>query len=180
VTEEHETIASPLDGPIRYIEEFRRLPLRRRREALPGCVLVYRGIGGRLSCPPGGLTAGELWWSGPRLVYDVDIDRHKFEYRLELPGDGTGAGWMVTVSGHWRVLDPVQVVAHRVFEVDAVLRPRLREVLAEAASVPGRSGAALAESAHRATSSGLRLAEGLDLSGIEVSVSPITVVGADL
>jgi hypothetical protein len=54
---------------VLYIEELNRLPMRPPRPPVPGCVQVYLGRGGRLYCPAGGLTAGELWWLGPRLVY---------------------------------------------------------------------------------------------------------------
>jgi hypothetical protein len=77
-------------NPILYIEELNRFPLRHRRAPVPGCAHVYLGRGGRLYCPAGGLTAGELWWIGPRLVYGVDVTAHPFELTVEVSPEAGG------------------------------------------------------------------------------------------
>src|SRR5690242_15146975 len=73
---------------LRYIEELTRMPLRRRRRPAPGTVEVYLSRHGRLYCPPGGLTSGELWWRAPCRVYEVDVASHPLALTVELAGAG--------------------------------------------------------------------------------------------
>jgi hypothetical protein len=88
-------------SPVLYIEELNRFPLRHRRAPVPGCAHVYLGRGGRLYCPAGGLTAGELWWIGPRLVYGVDVTAHPFELTVEVSPDAGGHPVDIDVAEFW-------------------------------------------------------------------------------
>ena len=115
------------DNPILYIEELRRLPLRRRRGTVPGVALVFRSRNGRLSAPPRGYTPGELWWRGPRLGYEVDITRHQLEMSWEALHGPDRTCVLIEVGGVWFVADAAQVVAHRVSDAAAVARHALRE-----------------------------------------------------
>ncbi|MEV4134698.1 hypothetical protein AB0J72_21320 [Dactylosporangium sp. NPDC049742] len=118
----------PGHNPVLYVEELRRLPLIARRPGAPGTVFVYRSAGGRLSAPRGGYTAGELWWRGPYLVYEVDVRPSPVEFELEV---ATGPAGVLAVagSGTMRVVDPVAVVRHRVTDAPSVCADGLREEL---------------------------------------------------
>ncbi|MDG4821533.1 hypothetical protein O7635_06640 [Asanoa sp. WMMD1127] len=147
------------ENPILYVEECRRLPLRPRRPAVPGTVLVYRSRSGRLSAPPNGYTAGELWWRGPRVRYEVDVTSHPL--RLTCPVDNPhGVRASVEVHGAWRVIDPRAVVANRI--TDAPRRCRQRVELAIAAAfADSRSPAELESAVRGRLPARLTLAEGL-------------------
>jgi hypothetical protein len=128
-------------NPILYVEDLRRFPLRRRRPAMPGTTLVFRSRGGRLSAPPGGYTAGELWWRGPAVAYEVDRTSHPLSLRWDTDWDLPDGRAQIEVSGTWVVSDPCAVVAHRVTDVPRVCRAALQRHL----DAPLSSAASLAE-----------------------------------
>jgi hypothetical protein len=122
-------------NPILYIEDLYRLPLRRHHVPAPGAVPVYLSRNGKLYCPAGGLTHGELWWRAPRRVYEVDGSAHPLELTYDLAG---GSMHMtVDVTATWRVADPVAVVRNRVFDVAGIARPRLLQQLEDAVADSG-------------------------------------------
>jgi hypothetical protein len=146
-------------NPILYIEEHRRLPLRRRRAAVSGAVHVYRSRSGRLSAPPGGYTAGELWWRAPRVAYEIDMTRHPFE--LTVPVDNVhGVRASVEVAGCWHVHDPCAVVAHRVTDPTGLFRVALHRRVG-AAFDDAASLAELASAVRRTLPESITLPEGL-------------------
>jgi hypothetical protein len=95
------------ENPILYVEELQRFPLRRRRESVPGSVIVYRSRNGTLSVPKGGYTAAELLWHAPQVAYEVDVSRHTANVACKLGDDN------VDVSVSWLVIDPIAVVKAR-------------------------------------------------------------------
>jgi hypothetical protein len=113
-------------NPILYVEDLRRLPLRRRRPAMPGTTLVYRSRGGRLSAPLGGYTAGELWWRAPAVAYEIDRTSHSLALRWDTDWDLPDGRAQIEISGTWVVTDPCAVVAHRVTDVPRVCRAALQ------------------------------------------------------
>jgi hypothetical protein len=146
-------------NPILYVEEHRRLPLRRRRAAVSGAVHVYRSRSGRLSAPPGGYTAGELWWRAPRVAYEIDMTRHPFE--LTVPVDNVrGVRASVEVVGYWQVHDPCAVVAHRVTDPIDLFWVALHRCVG-AAFDDAAGLAELAAATHRALPETITLPEGL-------------------
>src|SRR2546421_380523 len=125
-------------NPILYIEDLYRMPLRRRRIPAAGAVQVYLSRNGRLHCPAGGLTLGELWWLAPRRVYEGGGGVHPLELSYDLSGasmpialDRTLVrGRLMESLMRW-VADHAQilVVAAAVVVVYLVLRTLLRTVV---------------------------------------------------
>jgi hypothetical protein len=95
------------ENPILYVEELQRFPLRRRRETVPGTVIVYRRRNGALTMPKGGYTPAELVWYNPQLAYEIDLSRHAANVECEIGGERFDA------SLSWVVTDPVAVVTSR-------------------------------------------------------------------
>jgi len=112
--------ADGLTNPILHIEELGRFPATSSRVPAPGTALVFRSRGGRLRVPAGGYTAGELFWLGPRLVYQVDTSVHPFVLSF------AAADELVEVFGEWQVDDPRAVVAHRVSDLERVVVDAVR------------------------------------------------------
>jgi hypothetical protein len=118
----------PGHNPVLYVEELRRLPLLARRTGAPGAVFVYRSASGQLSAPRGGYTAGELWWRGPYLVYEIDVRPHRLVLQVEVAG-GSADARFVEVRGTARVVDPVAVVHHRVTDTAAACADAVSDAL---------------------------------------------------
>jgi hypothetical protein len=160
------------DSPILYIEELTRLPLRPPRALVPGCAHVYLGRGGRLYCPAGGLTTGELWWLGPRLVYGVDVTRHPVELTVEVSSETGRNPVDVELTASWQVVDPVRVVAGRLFDVLAVARPHLLSAVRDAAlETRWRTGRELARALGGSRLSTIDLAEGVRIDRVRAAVA---------
>lgn len=118
------------ENPILYIEELQRFPLRRRREPVPGSIVVYRGRNGALTVPQGGYTAAELLWHGPQVAYEIDLSRHAANFICE-----TGEGCF-DVSISWVVTDPVAVVAARLTDPFDVATEAVQTRLQAIADLP--------------------------------------------
>ncbi|WP_433066042.1 hypothetical protein [Dactylosporangium sp. CS-033363] len=127
-----------LENPILYVEEIRRFPLLPRRALTPGTVAVYRKNNGRLVTFPGALTAGEMFFRGVRVVYEVDVTEHPFEAEIRV------ACGTETVSVHvvatWTVVDPVPVVERRLTYVPQTCLAELRVLLTLLAGAVGATG----------------------------------------
>jgi hypothetical protein len=135
---------TPVRGnPVVLIEELRRFPLKRRRVPGPGIVQVYSGRAGRLSCPPGGLSTGELLWLGPRLVYDIDVSRHDVRHRFEAQSADGSLVADVEVHAAWRTVAPVVVVASNVSDGPSLVEAALEALLQHTAAAPWRTAAEL-------------------------------------
>lgn len=115
--------ADGFPNPILHIEELGRFPATSSRAPAPGTALVFRSRGGRLRVPAGGYTAGELFWFGPRLAYQVDLSTHPFVLTF---ADGDD---VVEVVGEWQVVDPRAVVAHRVSDLEPLVVAAVRQRL---------------------------------------------------
>jgi len=113
-------------NPILYIEELRRLPLAHSRVPAPGTSLVFRTRKGRLIAPPGGYTAGEMFFFGPRTGYQVDTSPHGFAAAFEVGSS------VVDIEGSWTVTDPVAVVANRVSDLEYACTTELRQRISAA------------------------------------------------
>ncbi|MEU4620843.1 hypothetical protein AB0G04_12810 [Actinoplanes sp. NPDC023801] len=166
--------ADGFSNPILYIEELRRLPLNRSRIAVPGTALVFRHRSGRLHSPPGGYTAGEMFFLGPRLGYRIDTSPHGFRASFEV-----GVAHLVDVLGHWTVTDPVEVVAGRISDPEYHCTIALRDRVAGA--LPG-GPAPLAELRERMTaafSGVLPVPGGLTLDRLRVHVAPAETFSGD-
>jgi len=161
------------ENPILYVEDHRRLPLRPRRAAVPGAVHVYRSRSGRLSAPPGGYTAGELWWRGPRVEYEIDMARHPVA--LVLPVDNPqGVRASVEITGFWSVHDPCAIVAHRVTDATRLFWVAVQERVG-AAFTGCADLAELVAEVRRAIPREMRLPEGLRIEEIGTRVLAGTV-----
>ncbi|GAA1845821.1 hypothetical protein [Asanoa iriomotensis] len=156
------------ENPILYIEERRRLPLRRRRPEVPGAVVVYRSRAGRLSAPAGGYTAGELWWRGPRVRYEIDVTSHPLRLTWEVDNPH-GVRASVEVSGSWRVVDPIAIVANRVTDGPRRCRHRVETAIADAFSA-SRDLGELAKAVRRGLPRSLVLAEGIAVDQLTTRV----------
>ncbi|MET7421173.1 hypothetical protein [Dactylosporangium sp. NPDC005555] len=156
----------PGHNPVLYVEELRRLPLLARRAGAPGSVFVYRSAGGRLSAPKGGYTAGELWWRGPYVVYEVDVRPSPVLLDVEVP---TGPARVVAVraSGTMRVVDPVALVHHRVTDPRAACAGALGDELGR--RLGRTSGEAVVARLHGVWPGRLTLACGVELTDLQVS-----------
>jgi hypothetical protein len=117
-------------NPILRIEELGRFPATSSRVPAPGTALVFRSRGGRLRVPAGGYTAGELFWFGPRLLYQVDTSPHPFVLTFADDDD------LVEVVGEWRVDDPRAVVSHRVSDLEPVVVAAVRRRLGAEQRLP--------------------------------------------
>jgi hypothetical protein len=106
--------APPLDNPIVYIEEFGRVPRTHHRHLFPSTVIVYRSRPGKLNSPPGGYTAGELYWRRPREAYHVDVARHPCALDCVLTVGDPAEVVVARFAASWQVTGPVSVVASRV------------------------------------------------------------------
>jgi hypothetical protein len=118
------------ENPILYVEELQRFPLRRRREPVPGSVMVYRSRNGVLSAPKGGFTAAELLWYSPQVAYEIDVSRHAVTVAGEL-GDE-----YADISVSWVVFDPVAVVRARLTDPDDLIREAVQSRLQSAPGTP--------------------------------------------
>jgi hypothetical protein len=156
------------DNPIVRIEELRRFPMRAARVPPAGTTFVFRSPGGRLSCPPGGYTAGELLWRGPLVLFQVDLAPHPFAVGWELAADWPGGRLVAEVTGRWVVRDPVIVVAERVSDVPSLCRFALRRA---AGGLP--SGTAEPDHLGRVLSG--RLPPALDAAGLRLQDLHLTV-----
>ncbi len=145
-------------NPILHIEELRRFPAFSSRVPAPGTALVFRSRNGKLHAPRGGHTAGELFWLGPRGVYQIDTTEHDFELRLAVDG------LLADVTGRWVVDDPVAVVAHRLSDLEHVCVAELRRRAETAAPDESRLRAVLGGE--------VRLPGGVRLFGLRVAVVP--------
>lgn len=114
------------DNPILRIEELRRFPLRTARIPPTGTTFVFRSRSGRLTCPVGGYTAGELLWRGPLVLFQIDLAPHPFTISWDLVPDWPGGSLVAEVCGRWIVRDPVTVVAQRVSNAPSTCRAALR------------------------------------------------------
>jgi hypothetical protein len=155
-------------NPILYVEDLRRLPLRRRRTPVPGAIFVYRSRGGRLSTPQGGYTAGELWWRGPQVEYEIDMARHPLA--LVLPADNlSGVRASVEVTALWRVRDPSAIIANRITDAARLFRVVIQGHIGGAfdgwASLPD-----LAVAMRRALPREMQLPEGLSIEDIDAHI----------
>ena len=156
-------------NPILYIEDLYRMPLRRRRIPAAGAVQVYLSRNGRLHCPAGGLTLGELWWLAPRRVYEVDGGVHPLELSYDL--SGASMHMAVDLTATWRVTDPVAVVRNRVFDVAGIARPRLLQQLEDAVAGPDwHSVPELRDELEHAIFPDVDLPEGIQISEIQATV----------
>ena len=156
------------DNPIVRIEELRRFPMRAARVPPAGTTFVFRSRAGRLTCPPGGYTAGELLWRGPIVLFQVDLAPHPFAVAWELAADRPGGSLVAEVSGRWVVRDPVTVVARRVSDVPALCRSAVRRA---AGDLPTRA----AEPDHLGRVLSGRLPPVLDADGMRLQDLHLTV-----
>jgi hypothetical protein len=161
-------------NPILHIEELRRFPLNRSRVPPPGTALVFRGRAGRLTVPAGGYTAGELFVLGPRTGYRIDTAPHGFAASFEI-----GPALVAALTGTWSVVDPVEVVARRISDLEhacvSVLRDRVAAALPGPASGPGETRDRLAA----AFAEGVAVPGGVRLDGLHVEVTATDPLTAD-
>jgi hypothetical protein len=150
-------------NPVLYVEELRRLPLLARRTGAPGTVFVYRSASGQLSAPRGGYTAGELWWRGPYVVYEVDVRPLPILLEVEVAAEPTGI-IAVEASGTMRVVDPVAVVHHRVTDASAVCADALGDELQR--RLGRASGDAAAAAVRQVFPDRLTLSCGVEVTGL--------------
>ncbi|MEU4215455.1 hypothetical protein [Actinoplanes sp. NPDC026623] len=149
------------DNPIVRIEELRRFPLRTARIPPAGTTFVFRSRGGRLSCPAGGYTAGELFWRGPLVLFQVDLAPHPFAISWELAADWPGGSLVAEAVGQWVARDPVTVVAERVSDAPSLCRSAVRRAAGDiptGTAEPDRLGRVL----------GGRLPPVLDVDGLRL------------
>jgi hypothetical protein len=164
------------DNPIRYIEELARFSIRPRRRVLPGCEQVYRGRGGRMFRPRGGLTSGELWLWNPRLVYDIDIEPHETTFLLPIAYDDGRQEADVQIYARWRALDPLAVVEHRITDIQPVARRGLSQLWRETTvNTAWPTNRALQVALIDATPETVDLPGGVRLDRIEIDVRPFIV-----
>ncbi|BFU46310.1 hypothetical protein [Krasilnikovia sp. MM14-A1004] len=157
-------------NPILYIEELRRFPLAGCRVPAPGTAMVFRGRSGRLHAPPGGYTAGEMVFLGPRTGYRIDVSPHAFTAVFEVE-----EAVFVEVGGRWRVTDPVAVVAHRVSDLEYACTAELRRRIAAAASTVDTtavdSAAVVRGRLRAAWADGVRVPGGVRLADLRVDAT---------
>ncbi|WP_106325721.1 hypothetical protein [Actinoplanes italicus] len=166
--------ADGFSNPILYIEELRRLPLNRSRAPAPGTALVFRHRSGRLHSPPGGYTAGEMFFLGPRLGYRIDTTPHGFSMSFEV-----AAAHMVSVQGRWTVTEPADAVVERIsdpaYHCMIVLRDRIAGALPPGplplTDLRERMAGAFAED--------LTVPGGLRLTGLRAHVAPAETFTGD-
>jgi hypothetical protein len=166
--------ADGFSNPILYIEELRRLPLNRSRAPAPGTAVVFRHRSGRLHSPPGGYTAGEMFFLGPRLGYRVDTAGHGFSMSFEV-----AAAHVVSVQGRWTVTDPVGAVVERISDPAYHCMIVLRDRIAGALSPWPAPLADLRERMASALAGDLTVPGGLRLDGLRAYVAPAETFTGD-
>jgi hypothetical protein len=156
------------DNPILLIEELRRFPLRGARVPSGRTALVFRSSAGRLSSPPGGYTAGEMLWRGPRVVYQVDLAPHPVQLEWDLGGASGRNRTTVVVTARWSVSDPVAIVAQRISDVRAICLSAIRDALGDVPA-PSRSELPVVQFAVRSRlRDTLELTEGIRIERINL------------
>ncbi|MBG0565504.1 hypothetical protein [Actinoplanes aureus] len=158
-------------NPILYIEELRRFPLNRSRVPAPGTALVFRTRAGQLRVPPGGWTAGEMLLFGPRTGYRIDTAPHGF--RASFP---IGASLTADVEGRWTVVDPVEVVANRISDLEYACVTELREHVTAALDPKADTADEVRERLTTAFADGVTVPGGVRLDELRVSVSATDVL----
>lgn len=153
-------------NPILYIEELRRFPLIPRRTTAPGTVAVYRTANGRLATFDGGLTAGELFYRGIRVAYEIDTTWHPFDAQFRI--QCTAETVSVQVTAEWSVHDPIAVVTNRL--TDAAMRcdAQLSSMLLQLATASQAAGAEQLQVAAARLPRSVRLPDGITIRDITV------------
>jgi hypothetical protein len=166
--------ADGFGNPILHIEELRRLPLNGSRAPLPGTALVFRHRSGRLHSPPGGYTAGEMFFLGPRLGYRIDTASHGFSMLFEV-----ASAHVVSVQGRWAVADPVAAVVGRISDPAYHCMIVLRDRIAGALSPWPAPLAVLRERMAKVLATDLPVPGGLRLEGLLAHVAPAETFTGD-
>ncbi|WP_157408486.1 hypothetical protein [Actinoplanes sp. N902-109] len=166
--------ADGFSNPILYIEELRRIPLACSRVAPPGTALVFRARNGLLRSPPGGWTAGEMFFFGPRTGYRIDTSPHSFVATFE-----TGSMMLVDVAGRWTVTDPVAVVAGRLSDLDHACTAELGRRIAAALPAELPSTEEIRDLLTGAWRDGVAVPGGVRLHDLDVGVARAEAVRGD-
>ena len=162
---------SGFTNPILYIEELRRIPLNRSRVPAPGTALVFRTRAGRLRVPAGGLTAGEMFLLGPRTGYRIDVAPHGFRASFHI-----GPRLAADVEGRWTVVDPAQVVAHRLSDLEYACTTELRDRITAALPAGTDHPGEVRDRLSAALATGLAVRGGVRLDELRVDVSATDVL----
>jgi hypothetical protein len=111
-------------SPVAFIWDLRRWPLRVRPIARPGEKIVYENRAGKLSCPTGGYTTGEVWWRGIRSAYAVDLAVHTGGFAI----DDSASRYAIYT---WHVVDPIEAVRQFSADIPALCESQVRTRLTE-------------------------------------------------
>ncbi|WP_413757838.1 hypothetical protein [Streptomyces sp. MMBL 11-3] len=111
-------------------EEVSRASLRRRQPVAEGnTVLVYVDRRGRRFVADRPLTAAEIWWSTPSVVYVVDTGVHHEAVEFILPAKEEAFSFRATLELSWQIQDPDEAVKTRIPDAQSVYRPYLQHQL---------------------------------------------------
>jgi hypothetical protein len=127
-------------------EEVSRASLRRSQPVAEGnTVLVYVDRRGRRFVADRPLTAAEIWFETPSVVYVVDTGVHHEEFGFDLPSKEEAFSFRATVELAWQIQDPDEAVKARISDAQSVYRPYLQRPLRRISRNHGVENSAAAE-----------------------------------
>ncbi|MFF3752746.1 hypothetical protein ACFYYH_20160 [Streptomyces sp. NPDC002018] len=114
--------------PILRRRDVSRASLRREPLVAEGnTVLVYVDRRGRRFVADRQLTASEIWFDTPRVVYVVDTAIHHESFMLELPSREEAFSFRAQVDLSWQVRNADAAVEAGIGDAESVYRPFLQQ-----------------------------------------------------
>ncbi|MFC9911234.1 hypothetical protein [Streptomyces sp. NPDC059862] len=107
-----------------------RATLRREQRVTEGnTVIVFVDKRGRMFVADRALTAGEIWFDAPQVMYEVDTGVHHDSFSLELPSSEEAFSFRADIAMSWQVRDPKAAVEARLADVGSIYRPLVQQEL---------------------------------------------------
>jgi hypothetical protein len=107
-----------------------RASLRRDQRVTEGnTAIVFVDRRGRMFVADRALTAAEIWFDAPRVMYEVDTGVHHDSFSLGLPSSEEAFSFQADISVSWQVRDPKAAVEALLDDAGPVYQPLVRQEL---------------------------------------------------